>query len=113
MPRKRTKLKIETQESRALKRMRMARGLSLKKAARKMKIHDTVINHYENGRANVTEGYIKKFLNGMDYTQEDWIDFLQGKTTIFDLREECVVLIKKLDGDKLKAIHTMLANFVK
>ena len=43
---------------------------------------------------------------------EDWDDFLQGRTSVYDLKEECRDFLGKLDKDKLKAIHTMLLSFV-
>jgi transcriptional regulator with XRE-family HTH domain len=111
MPRKRSKQKIESKESIALKKMRLAQGLSLKRAAKKSGIHDTLINHFENGWSTVTEAYIQKFIHGMGYGQKDWDDFLQGRVTTFDLRDECSSIIQKMDGEKLKGIHAMLVSF--
>lgn len=111
MPRKRGRQKIITKESQALKRMRLARGLSLKKAYRKSGIHDTIINHAENGWATITEDYINKFINGMGFTMKDWDDFLNGRVTTFDLRYECMDIVKNMNGDKLKAVHSLLINF--
>jgi len=111
MPRKRSKFKLETQESRTLKKMRLALGLSLIRAGRKSGINPTEINHFENGWLTVTESYIQRFIKGLGYTQKDWEEFYLGRTTVFDLRDECISIIKKMDNDKLRGIHGMLVSF--
>ena len=111
MPRKRSRQKIITKESEALKRMRLALGLSLIKASRKTGIHDSQINHAENGWAQITPEYIEKFVSRMGFTMKDWEAFLCGGVTKFDLRFECVNIVKNMDGDKLKAVHGLLKNF--
>jgi hypothetical protein len=47
----------------------------------------------------------------MGFNKEDWEDFLQGRTSVYDLRQECRDFITKLDREKLRAIHSMLLSF--
>jgi transcriptional regulator with XRE-family HTH domain len=110
---KRSRYKIETPITLALKNMRNARGVSLIKASRLLGVKEAVINHYENGRkSDIPQEYIQLFVKRMGFTMDDWEDFLQGRTSIYDLKEECRDFLSKLDRDKLKAIHTMLLSFV-
>ena len=97
-----------TAESNALKKMRQAKGLSLKKASAISGIHDTVLNHHENGWCSITESYVEKFLKGMGFTQDDWELFLTGGKTRYDIIEECVASLSQLDLNKLKIVQNML-----
>ena len=109
---KRSRYKIQTPVSLALKNMRNARGLSLIKTARLLNVKEALINHYENGRKDsIPEDYVIKFVSGLGFTMDDWEDFLQGRTSVYDLRQECRDFITKLDREKLKAIHSMLLSF--
>jgi transcriptional regulator with XRE-family HTH domain len=110
---KRSRYKIETPVTSALKNMRNARGLSLVKTARLLNMKEAKVNHYENGRIeSVPDDYVEKFVTKLGFTMQDWEDFLNGRTSVYDLRQECREFISKLDRDKLKAIHTMLLSFV-
>ncbi len=109
---KRSRYKIVTPVCMALKNMRNARGLSIVKTARLLGLKDAVVNHYENGRRDqIPESYISQFVAGLGFTMDDWEDFLKGRTSVYDLRQECRDFINKLDREKLKAIHTMLLSF--
>jgi transcriptional regulator with XRE-family HTH domain len=109
---KRSRYKIQTPVSLALKNMRNARGLSLIKTARLLNVKEALVNHYENGRKDqIPESYIAHFVIGLGFNLEDWEDFLKGRTSVYDLRQECRDFISKLDREKLRAIHTMLLSF--
>lgn len=110
---KRSRYKIETPITLALKNMRNARGLSLVKASRLLGVKEALVNHYENGRTDsIPQRYIESFVTKMGFTMQDWDDFVKGRTSVYDLRQECRDLISKLEREKLKAIHTMLVSFV-
>ena len=111
MPRKRSRYQIHSKESGALKKMRLASGLSLRSAYKRCGIHDTIINHAENGRANITPEYIERFITGMGFSMQDWSDTMDGKSTLSDLRFECKNIVEKIDSEKLKAVHLLLSNF--
>lgn len=111
---RRSSYKVETPLTRALKNMRNARGLSLIKTSHLLGVSESVVNHHENGRTDhVPQEYIELFVSKMGFSMEDFEDFLKGRTSVYDLREECKELISKLDREKLKAIHAMLLSFVK
>lgn len=110
---KRSRYKIETSVTMALKNMRNAKGLSIVQTARLLSVKEAKVNHYENGRIEIVpDEYIEKFVITLGFTMDDWEDFLKGRTSVYDLRQECRDFINKLDRDKLKAIHIMLLSFV-
>ena len=110
---KRSRFKIETPMTMALKNMRNAKGLSLVKTSQMLGVKEALVNHYENGRTtHIPQEYIVHFVAKMGFTMDDWEDFIRGRTSVYDLRQECRDFISKLDREKLKAIHTMLLSFV-
>ncbi len=110
---KRSRYKIETPVTAALKKMRRAAGLSIVRTAKVLDVKSALVNHYENGRKEqIPESYIRRFVMGLGFTMDDWDECLKGKTSVYDLRQECRESISKLDREKLKTIHTILLSFV-
>jgi len=58
MVKRRSAVKIETKESKALKRMRETTGLSVIEAAKASGLNATRIGHMEQGRATITPEYV-------------------------------------------------------
>ncbi len=108
---KRSRYQIKTKESETLKQIRIESGLSLREAARKCSIHNTVINHAENGRSTITREYIEKFLEGIKFSVQDFDDIVDEEFNVFELRSECKNIVSKMDGKKLRAVHGLLINF--
>jgi transcriptional regulator with XRE-family HTH domain len=81
MAKRRSSIKIETKESRALKRMRKATGLSIIAAAKAsgLNVNVSKINHCESGRANPDPQFIEDFLKAFNFTKKDWEIFWEGE----------------------------------
>ena len=111
---KRSRYKIMGPANYALKNMRNARGVSIRKLAKMMGVKEAKVNHYENGRVDeIPSDYIPLFLKTLNYSSEDWNDFLEGKTTIFDLERACIKMLKGLEKEKLRTIYSVLEGFVR
>lgn len=108
---KRSRFKKTSNESQALKRMRITRRLSQRKAAELVGVRSTTINHTENGRAYIKREYIKKFINALEYSWSDWNDFLGGHNPEQEAREACKQLIDSLDKSKLAFVYDFLNNY--
>ncbi|MBL6989924.1 MAG: helix-turn-helix domain-containing protein [Bacteriovoracaceae bacterium] len=108
---KRSRIKKVTKESKALKAMREAKGLSQRTAANLVGVPSTTINHTENGRAYIKEEYVRKFINGLGYSWTDWNNYLEGKEIQTDLRSACITIIENMDKQKLGVIYNLLTNF--
>jgi transcriptional regulator with XRE-family HTH domain len=81
-------------------------------AAKEMGLSGTTVNHVENGRMDIHDKLIGRFIKAYGYTFDQYNDYLKGKESIpFDYKEECISLIKSMDSVKLKAIHGLLSNF--
>ncbi|MCB9092982.1 MAG: helix-turn-helix transcriptional regulator [Halobacteriovoraceae bacterium] len=110
---RRSDKKIETREGRLLAYLRDSRGLSMRKAASIIGVSCSQVNHVENGRMDLTNGLILKFLNAYGYEYEEFVKMLEGKIEIPEhLRIECIEIIKRLDHQKLKSVKAFLKTFL-
>ena len=108
---KRSRIKEETKESQALKKMRISKGLSQRQDAKKIGVTATAINHTENGRANITRNYVTQFIAGLEYSWADWNNFTEGRGAQIDLKDSCKSIIDALENSKLQIIYNLLVNF--
>lgn len=104
--------KEESAEGRLLAYLRESRNLSMRKAADLIGVSCATINHSENGRKDLTQALIKRFLNAYGYTDEQFKGMLRGELQIPEhLRSECIEIIKRLDSQKLKTVKAFLITF--
>ena len=110
---RRTKIIRVTRESKALKRMREMKGLSVRKLAELLNVSHTLVSHLERGRANISEAYIEKFLTALCCSWEEWRIALSGEkktqTLAKDkLNQDCLKKIQGLSEDKLMLLDSIL-----
>ena len=110
---KRSRFKIESKESRALKKLRLFSGLSQREMARRLGVNPTLVNHTENGRAYISPDYITHFLNSLSISKNDWNELLNGKDKNLSKRDECKKIIDEISFDKIDIIYNILVNFKK
>lgn len=108
---KRSRFKRETEESKALRKLRLDSGLSQRELAILLGVPQTRVNHSENGRAYIRKPYVELFLSKLNLSWEDW-DKLAGKAdSDKELREECKKLLERVSDDKLRILHGLLLTF--
>ena len=95
-----------------MKRMRISRGLSQREAAAKIGVPSTQINHTENGRAYIKKEYVKKFLNALDYSWGEWINFVEEKSVQINLKESCKSMIDQMDNCKIRVIYELMTKIL-
>ena len=108
---KRSRLKIESKESKALKKLRLFLGLSQREMARRLNVNPTLVNHTENGRAYISPDYITHFLNSLSISKNDWNELLNGKDKNLSKRDECKKIIDELSIEKLDVVCNFLVSF--
>lgn len=108
---KRSRYIRETQESKALKKLRIESGLSQRDVARELQVPQTKVAHSENGRAYIRKAYIELFLKRLDISWEAWDKLVVKSDTEDELREECRRLLGKVCDDKLRVLHGLLVSF--
>lgn len=110
---RRTKVIKVTKESKALKQLRMMKGLSVRKLANLLNVSHTLVSHLELGRANITEAYIEKFLEAVALSLEDWNVALGGGKKAQNqarsrITDDCLKKLKDLPEDKLRILNSIL-----
>ncbi len=110
---RRTKIISVTKESKALKKLRTMKGLSVRKVADLLGVSHTLVSHLELGRANISKEYIGKFLKALHFSPEDWRIVLGGgKKSDFlakdKMAEDCFSKLQELPEDKLRLLQSIL-----
>jgi transcriptional regulator with XRE-family HTH domain len=110
---KRTKLVIETPESKTLKKIRLKREISLQKLADKMEVSKSLVHQAESGRADISDEYLKKVLWALDYSFSDF-EFLASKRPKeidSGFRKKCLSIIECLEESKMESLFILLSQF--
>ena len=105
---KKSRLKLESKESKALKKLRLYSGLSQRELARLMGVNSTLVNHTENGRAYINSSYVSHFLKSLGISQVDWSELLKGKDKNLSKRNECKKIIDEMSFEKLDVVFNFL-----
>jgi hypothetical protein len=109
---RRSDTKVITIEAKVLKFFREPRHLSMRKAATLIGFSDTFVCHCEQGRIDLKPAIVAKFLHVYGYDYGHFQKLVTGQIEMpEDLMEECVLLLKKLNKDKLKTVKSILQSF--
>ena len=104
--------KVMTKEASLLKFMRESRHLSMRRVAPILGLSEATVNHSENGRRDLDEALIKRFLKVYGYTWEQFQQMLTGVVEVPEhIRSECIDIINRLDDSKLKTVKAFLNTF--
>ena len=102
---------IMTKEASLLKFMRESRHLSMRRVAPILGLSEATVNHSENGRRDIDEKLIKRFLKVYGYSYEEFKNMLDGEFEVPEhLRSECVDIINRLADSKLKMVKAILVT---
>jgi len=108
---RRSDYKVMTKEATLLKFMRESRSLSMRNVAPMMGVSEATVNHSENGRRDLDDKMIKKFLKVYGYTWEEFQGMLDGEFEVPEhIRSECIDIINRLDHRKLKIAKAFLVT---
>lgn len=109
---RRSDTKVVTKEAKVLKFLRESRHLSMRKAATLIGLSDTFVCHCEQGRIDLKPAIVAKFLHVYGYDYGHFQKLVTGQIEMpEDLLEECMLLLKNLNKDKLKTVKSILQSF--
>lgn len=110
---RRSDRKIMTKEASLLRYMRESRHLSMRRVAPIMGVSEATVNHSENGRRDLDDKLIRRFLKVYGYTWEEFQQMLQGEIEVPEhIRSECVTIINRLAERKLKMVKAFLVTLL-
>ncbi len=111
---RRTSYVFMSNEARALKKLREAKGLSMKKAGKLLGYSDSYISQIENGRENVpVEGRLSKFLEAYDVNFRVYNKLVRDfelKLSDLELIHE---ILPRLSPTKLKLLKCLAEQLIK
>lgn len=108
----RSTYKIITPEVRAIRKLRVMKGLSVNKAAIKVGTNKSTLTALENGRINLTDDWVEKIIKGYGFNKNSYLSILGSKEKSTEyLIQEIVEIASKLPLEKLTVIKNLLLNF--
>ena len=110
---RRSDRKIMTKEASLLRYMRESRHLSMRRVAPILGLSEATVNHSENGRRDLNDKLIRRFLKVYGYTWEEFQQMLQGEVEVPEhVRSECLDIINRLAERKLKMVKAFLVTLL-
>lgn len=107
---KRSQEKRITKEAEVIRYMRLAKKLSLNQAGKAVGISGSAIAHMEQGRMDISGARLRTLIAAFGFTDEQFLEFMDGKTIPKNLRDECLNLIRLCSESKLAVLHPVIAN---
>ena len=100
-----------TKECKALRQLRQMSGYSQYEAGEVCGYNRTTIGHIENGRIGLPEKRIRHIVGCLGFKFEDFQKVLNEDQHHYELIDYCNSIMKNLDTQKLKAVHSFLLSF--
>lgn len=103
---------IITNEARALRELRLAYGLSMRRAGELIGVSDSYISHIENGRTDFPRGQrLDKFLSAYGgIKQKSFYEKVRNWKDRISPLEELVELVSKLNEEKIRFLMNIARN---
>ena len=105
---KRSYEKRLTREAEVLRYMRMAKKISMNQAAKSLGISSSAIAHIEQGRMGISRVRIASMLSTYGYSENEFLEYIDGKSLPIQYREACIDLIAHLSETQLIAVLPVL-----
>ena len=102
-----------TRDAQILRHMRLSKKYSLNQAGKKVKISGSAIAHIEQGRMDISKARLEALVLAYGYTQSEYLEFVDGKDIPINLRDECILLLRLCEEDKIKMLHPVIQNLTK
>lgn len=107
--RRRCDYKENSPEGDLLKFLRESRAMSTRQVAKMLGISASTVSHTENGRRDLDQVTLRRFLNIYGYEVSEFKEMLKQETVIPEyLRSQCIEVLKRLSISKLKTVKLFL-----
>lgn len=97
-------------EAKTIRHMRLSKKISLNQAGRILRITGSAIAHFEQGRMELSSARIETMVTAYGYRMDEFYEFLDGKPIPLNFRDECLILIRKMDESQLPVVHALLQS---
>jgi transcriptional regulator with XRE-family HTH domain len=110
---KRSQQKIITRDAQILRHLRISKKLSLNEAGRSVGISGSAIAHIEQGRMDISRARLETLVQAYGYTLGEYMEFADGRELPQNLRDECLMLLRRCDESKVQVLHPVISNLIK
>lgn len=100
-----------TKEARVLKVLRKMARLTQPMAASKCNMHRSSIDHFENGRVELSREKIEQIVRGYGYKMDMFNELVSAPVLRDEVLQDSLKILAILDNDKLRAVKALLDNF--
>lgn len=100
--------KIITKDVLALISLRKMKGFSQSEAGKKCGYSKSSIGHIENGRIELCKKRIKHIVVSYGFKMDDFVAQKRADIPTCEIQDNCVAIIRKLDGELLTTAHALL-----
>lgn len=110
---KRSQIKKITHDARILRHMRITKKLSLNQAGRLVGISGSAIAHMEQGRMDISRARLETLVKALGFSMSDYLEYCDGQEVPKNLRDECIMLLKRCELSKIEILHPIISNLIK
>ncbi len=110
---KRSQIKKITQDARILRHMRLTQKLSLNEAGRLVGISGSAIAHMEQGRMDISRARLETLVKALGFSMSDYLEYYDGLEIPKNLRDECILLLRRCDLSKIEMLHPIISSLTK
>ncbi|MCB0309457.1 MAG: helix-turn-helix domain-containing protein [Bdellovibrionales bacterium] len=105
-------IKIEKRQtdSKIFRHLRTKAGLRMRELAKLIGVNHSMIAHWEQGRYPYPPKRIKQLCQVFRLSSDEYEEYQNGRKIPINYRDECFILINKMEISKLKAIYEILSN---
>mgnify|MGYP001560899645 CR=1 FL=1 len=94
--------------------LRISAGMTTKELARLMECSSTLITHYEMGNRVLTDKRLAQMCRVFRVTRDDLEEYTTGRRAVpINYRDECILLLSKMDTARLQTIHSVLIGMTR
>jgi len=92
------------------RRLRIAAGMRVRDLAKLLGVSHTLICHYEQSRQPIPPERVKQLCKIFKLTEEDLKKIISSGEVPINYKDECHLLISKMNTEKLKAVYQVLKS---
>lgn len=110
---KRSQQKRITRDAQILRHLRVSKRFSLNQAGRSVGISGSAIAHIEQGRMDISSARLETLVRAYGYTMNEYMEFADGRELPRNLRDECLLLLRRCEESKIQVLHPVISNLIK
>lgn len=92
--------------------LRISAGMKIRDLARLLEVNHTLIVHYEQGRQPIPQERVKRLCKVFNLSLAELEKIINSGEIPLNYRDECQLLLTRMDEDKLKGVYLVLKSMM-